>query len=205
MKNFIIPYYVEPPSVSNFAFDTFSGETSSVDLDTHTGELGTPWVNHPHANYTGAMEAGTHGHAYSAAGGAAYYITATPPNADYSVEADFICLTTTANVALTGRMHITDDTMYIIRWNNNVWELRRIITGTQTTIGSTTNQLLTASTTKKVRLQMVGTSISVYINDILEIGPITDGNITAVGKAGIRMLTGASPTTGVHIDNFRAF
>jgi hypothetical protein len=109
------------------------------------------------------------------------------------------------NIGPAGRMDTSANTMYAVRLNSGTsWELRKIIAGAQSTIGTSTNQLPGVGQFKTVKLIMNGTSISVEINGVVEIGPVTDSDITAAGKAGFRSSGGVTGTTGFHLDNFEA-
>jgi hypothetical protein len=58
-----------------------------------------------------------------------------------------------------------------------------------------------------VVLRMQGTAISVYIDTVLRIGPVTDANIAPVGTAAVRCggnATVATDSTGYHLDTFTA-
>ena len=189
---------------SDFATDTFT-EASDLTLASHTPEVGGTIVSHPDASYTSTATIDAATDRIFPNGTAAYYYSASPPSADYYVQADFFAAAiTSVNAAICGRMDTTANTMYIIRLNNGTsWELRKIVAGTATTIGSSTNQLPTNGTSKTVKLIMSGTSISVLVNGVTEIS-VTDSAISAAGKAGVRFAGAASSTTGFHLDNFSA-
>lgn len=204
MKTIIVPYYVTPRDF--FGFDTFT-DVSFINLSAHTGELAT-WTHHPHANYTSDFFVDAPTDRIYSTGTSAYYLPTTPPSADYYVEADFyLASAISQNAAVCLRMDTTADTMYIVRLNGGtVWEMRRIINGVATTLtgGTTTNQLPSVGTSKRGKLVVSGNQLSFYIEGVLEIGPITDSNISATGKAGVRNAGAASATTGIHLDNFIA-
>lgn len=194
---------------TDFVTDTFTqGGTGVSSLNSHTGELGATWTQHPHANYGGGggdLDADLdriYGN-----GTEASYASGVPLSADYSVSADFYVVTAIAvNIGIAGRMHVTDDTMYYLRLNGGTtWELRRWVGGVHGLLGTSTNQVPTAGgAPKRGRLIMVGDQISAEIEGVVEIGPVTDTNISAVGRAGIRTAGTSSATTGIHIDNFAA-
>ena len=207
MKPIIISYFLTALATA-FAFDSFT-ETGGTDvnLSSHTGENAT-WTHHPHANYTANTGVDAANDRIWAGGTSAYYVNASPASADYSVEADFyLASAISQNTAICLRMDTTADTMYIVRLNGGtIWEMRRIVTGTSTTLtgGTTTNQLPSAGTAKHGKFVISGNQLSFYIEGVLEIGPITDSNISAAGKAGVRFSGAASATTGIHLDNFTA-
>jgi hypothetical protein len=191
---------------SDFASDSFT-EASDVNLIDHTPNLGGPYVEHPHANYGGVnlkLDAAS-GKAYGSATDLLYF-TATPPSADYYVQADFYHVSTIAvNIAVAGRVDTTNDTSYIARLaDGTTWQMRKIVVGVATTLGTSTNQIPSIGNFGTGRLIMTGNQISFTVNGITEIGPITDNDITAAGKVGIRSTGVSSASTGMHIDNFSA-
>ncbi len=193
---------------ADFVTDTFTeAGGSAVPFASHTGELGATWTVHPDAAYTGTanVDAVTD-RVYPANTVTAYYASGSPPSADYYVQGDiYVASIVSNNTAICGRMDTTANTMYLIRLNNGTsWELRKIITGTATTLRTSTNQLPTTGNSATVRLVMNGSTISGFINGVEELTAITDTDISAAGKAGIRFATGSDAITGFHVDNFSA-
>lgn len=186
-----------------FITDTFT-EASDVDLSSHTGEGGVTWTDHPHVNYVGSFTVDAATDRIWGNDTAGYFASIVPSSPDYAVEADFYLHSAISqNVAVCARMDITDDTMYYGRLNNGTsWQLFRRVAGTSLQLGSdSTNQLPTAGNFKTGRLVVQGDKVSFYVNDTLEIGPITDSSITAAGRAGVRNAGAATATTGIHLDN----
>lgn len=189
----------------SFVSDAFT-ESSDVALTSHAGEVGASWTEHPHVNYNGAgfsVDAATD--RIFATGTDASYASGVPPSADYSFEADFYLHSAISqNVAICVRMDETADTMIIARLNNGtIWEVREIIDGDADTLGSSTNQLPSTGTAKRGRLEVQGNQVRFYVDDVLEIGPVTV-TIAATGRAGVRNAGVASATTGIHLDNVSA-
>ena len=86
------------------------------------------------------------------------------------------------------------------------YKLARINAGTATSLGTAYTHTLT-STPENIELRMSGNDISVYVDAVLRIGPVTDGSpITSAGKSGIRLF--AMRETGIadagSLDNFSA-
>lgn len=192
------------------ASDSFT-EASDLVLSSHTPEIGGSWIEHPHVNYNGSgfqVDAATD--AIFATGTDASYINITPPSADYYAEADFKHVSTISqNVAACVRMHDTDDTNYNVRFNSGTtFEMRRIVNGAAATIGSSTSNIPSVGNFTRGRLLVIGDQLwfYVYVAGVLQgspiIGPVTDANITAAGRAGVRNSGAASATTGLHLDNF---
>lgn len=189
-----------------FLSDIFT-ETSDQFLADHTPGSGGPWVDHPHVNYSGSslvIDAATD--RLYGIGTDACYATATPPSADYSVSADFHHVSTIAvNIAVCARMHVTDDTHYAARLNGGtVWELRKVLATVGSTLGSSSNQLPSVGQSKRGTLVVQGNQVWFEVDGVIEIGPITDNDISAAGKAGVRSAGASSSTTGMHLDNLSA-
>lgn len=198
--------------MSIFVSDSFTeAGTGDSSLNAHTGEVGATWTQHPHANYSGGpMLLNADSDRVFCGGTAASYASGVPPSADYYVQAPFFHASTIAtNIAVCARMDTTADTMYLVRLNGGtIWEMRRIVAGAAATLNSgaatTTNQLPTVGNAKLGKLVVEGDQISFYIEGVLEIGPVTDTNITAVGRAGVRNAGTASATTGMHLESVEA-
>lgn len=191
---------------SDFVTDTFT-EASATTLASHTGELGATWTVHPAAAYTGTATVDEIGdRVYPANTVTAYYASGVPPSADYYVQGDIYVMSVTSNnSAICARMDTTANTMYLIRLNNGTtWELRKIVAGTATTLRTSTNQLPSAGQSATIKLVVSGSTITGYVNGVEEMTAITDTDISAAGRAGVRFATGDSASTGYHIDNFSA-
>lgn len=197
--------------MSIFVSDSFT-EAGDLTLASHSGELGASWADHPHANYTTSFEIDAASDRIWSSGTAAFYASGLPPSADYYSQADFHHVSTISqNIAVCVRMDPTDDTMYIVRQNGGtIWEMRRIVSTSALTLvgGTSTSQLPTLGSFKTGRLVAQRDQLSFYVLVAgiwtLIIGPITDTNITAAGRAGVRNAGVASATTGFHLDNFEA-
>ncbi len=190
---------------SDFVTDSFTmAGSSNVDLSTHTGELGATWTHHPHANYTTPFNLDQANGVIWAGGTSAYYASGTPPSADYYVQGTVKVTTAiSVNIAVAGRMDTTADTMYLCRYNNTSWDLRKIVAATASTLATTSANLLTAGQSGTIKLIMTGNQISCIANGTT-LGPITDSSITAAGKAGVRNAGASSQSTGFQLDNFSA-
>ncbi len=134
---------------------------------------------------------------------------AYPYDADYSVRAKFHVLSTATNynIGLLGRQSTSANTAYLVRLRAGTgWQLYKTINGTSTQLGSTAAQSLSVGNVFSVVLNMVGSTIEVYVDGVLKIS-VTDTSITEAGKPGIYADTGgqtASGTVGLHIDEFSA-
>lgn len=193
---------------TDFVTDTFT-EGSDGSITAHTGETGASYTINPHGNYSGtqiAVDAATD-RIFNVAGTGAVYASGAPPSADYKVCADFWHISTlSVSIAVSGRQDTTDDTMYIGQFLNSTdWRMRKIVGGTQTTLGTnSTNQIPSVGNFKTGCLIMTGDQISFTVNGSIEIGPVTDSAITAAGKAGVRFAGASTASTGLHMDNLSA-
>ena len=191
--------------LADFVTDTFT-EGSDILLGAHTGEVGATWTVHTSYGSDAATIDSASDRVYPTADPKSYWASGTPPSADYTVCADiFAASNITANIGPAGRIDTTANTMYSARYNSGTtWELAKRVTGSNTILGSSTNQLISIGNSKTVCLVMSGTSISLTVDGTTEVGPVTDSAITAAGKAGWRSSGIATSTTGYHIDNFHA-
>lgn len=182
--------------------DSFTGTNGlAITTNTHTLDTGGFWSEHTSYGPGDFIFASNRIRSSDANTGC-YYSTATPASADYYVEtvlyqSDVIV----AGMGPAGRINTAANTMYLTRYNSTPgeWQLLKLVAGTPTTLGT-----YTASTSNgvsyTVRLSMVGTAIKVYLGGS-EVISVTDSDIVAAGKAGIR---GTSQSGGHHIDSFVA-
>ena len=198
------------------AADTMNGTTGTL-LTARTGEVGAGWTLRDgfNAANTATFQDGRvfrngQGHViYMASGN-------TGTNADYAVEADVYFKTVLAGdmAGVVGRMDPNNLTYYAARWEaaNNRWALvERNNGGTATVHDSyTPTTAPVAGMTYRVRLEMVGSTVRLYVNGVLRasytdtFSPISsafragfmDGNpaVTTVSK---------NSGTGIHLDNFQ--
>lgn len=137
-----------------------------------------------------------------------YQNAATPPTADYTVEADITCLSVLANdtPGVAARMQPSVQTLYWAGYTTVTgnWRLFKTVAGTSTQLGSNLADTF-ASGTRHLVLSVSGSTISATVSGTL-IASVTDTSIAAAGVAGIRLATvgGASATTGMHLDNLVA-
>lgn len=196
----------KPPgaAASDFATDSFT-DTNNTTLASHTPEVGGTITKHPDAAYTSTATIDSN--ELFPAGTTAYYYASSPPSADYYVQVTFHALTLeNTSMGQCGHMDTTANTMVCIRNNNGTsWELRQIITGTGSTLGTSTNQLPSAGQSKVVKLVFAsgGTTAAVVVEGVTEISAQTI-SVTGAGKVGMRLSGGLSTTTGIHLDSFSA-
>lgn len=188
-----------------FVFDTFSAASGAV-LTSRTGEIGASWsLQTGSAPATPSLIDAAQA-VYATAATSIYQASGVPDTANYYVEADLVFRSTLAGdgVAVAGRMAAAANTFYWAGWSQSSggWRLFKTVAGTNTQLGSTSSDTF-SSGTKKVRLTMNGSTISMSVNGV-EVVSVTDTAITAAGRAGIRQTFAQGLTTGIHIDNFNA-
>ena len=190
--------------------DSFTG-TSATALPSHTGEIGATWTH-----LAGLANAQlTDANRVRRAGLAGYsidYVTATPPTADYSVEADLYVRSNLLGdtIGVAGRINTATTTFYLARWeqSDTSWNLIKYTNGTVSYLNYVSAEpALVVGETYRLRLEMAGSSLKLYVNGVLKVSA-TDATITAAGRAGIMdgsdaLSLAKSNTTGVHIDNFQ--
>lgn len=189
-----------------FATDAFGG-TSGNNLTTGS------WVQQ--TGFTENFIYGTNGAYANAASSAAYAVyqhTGAPAGADYSIFADISRTTSgtsSPEFGVCGRMQASAATFYAA-WHlraSNETRLYKCVAGTFTHISGTAySHTLTPGTPVQIELRMSGTSLSVYIDGVLRIGPVTDSSISTAGKAGIIgfAMRQAGVADTATIDNFDA-
>ena len=129
-----------------------------------------------------------------------------PPTADYDVSASlyFASGNGSPSVGVCGRMAGPGSaalTFYQARMVNNGSGivLARFINGATVTLSSVAYSA-PAGAEPKLALRMKGDQLSVLLDGVVVVGPITDSNIAAAGYAGIRMASAAA--NQIRIDNF---
>jgi hypothetical protein len=182
--------------------DTFTG-SSGTNLTAHTADSGESWT--ALFGTTSITDANRARGEFSTNN---YRANWTPASADYDVEFDlYVASTEVNNLYALGRIAGTDS-WYQAGFRNgsgNNWVLGKTISGSYTQLaaqaGTTT---LTVGQTYRVRLRMVGTTISLYVDDVL-VHSVTDSSLTSAGNPGVRANgTGTSNSTGYHFDNMAA-
>lgn len=191
-----------------FVNDTFTDVPTLV-LDSHVGETGATWTAHP---VNGGVPIISNANRIVKTGTlllANPYASGSPANADYEVQATLVFFTDEGNVVgITGREDISADTYYYAVYNRfgstAAFELGKHVAGANTQLGSDYNDTLVATDQRVLKLRMVGNQISLFVDGTLRVGPITDSDIAAAGKAGLFLYDSGSNTTGIHVDDFSA-
>jgi hypothetical protein len=190
--------------------DTFTGADGTA-LESHTPNVGGSWV----ANATNGSSQAILDSASRVRNGStalvAYTISAVPSSADQSVQADVVFLSRNIqayDADVTARFSTTSLTGYSAGYDSHsqLWHLSRWNDGSQTAL-QTASAVLGAGNSYTANLVVHGSSVSLYVNGTLTIGPYTDVSpITTTGNVGLLFrITGTTAdidTTGAHLDNF---
>lgn len=141
-------------------------------------------------------------HMPSAGAGGLTYPNITPPSADYYTESVYFVLTHNLEQypAVCVRLTTSGVNCYQCFYDtlNSQWVLEKQTAGSGTTLG-TAAQALTNGLAYTVRIWAIGTAISVYIDSILTIGPITDATWSAAGKPALNNYNPVASTNLTHI------
>jgi hypothetical protein len=189
------------------ASDTFDQVAVDTDelLSGHTPTGGGTWTDH--ATFCQSALRIRNDQCKNIANGhvnAAYHST-DPTNADYSVFMDVILKTDNNDAELgpAGRMATGANTAYWVQYHtgSNAWVLRKCLANSYSNL-DTEAATLTPDQAYEVELRMSGTSISGYIDGVLTLGPVTDSDIAAKGKAGIWAYGTCGDTTGLRGDDW---
>lgn len=183
--------------------DTFT-EPGGALLTAHSPDVGTgPWVNETGAG-TLAITTATNRVRSNTGSNSLYTVGPTPSSADCDVSLTIVVVTALggATIGVIGRQRTVTNAQnfYMARYNGaNTWQLYRCIDSVFTQLGSNFTQAIGAADI--LTLRMVGDQISLLLNAVSVVGPVTDATFTNAGRAGLR-INGGSETTGYHGDLF---
>lgn len=187
--------------MAQFASATFTG-TDATELTAHDAA----WTRRP----TSATNSQLVGNRLRASGvnPSEYYHSGTPASADYTVEADIYVASLVAGVSagVFGRGSTDGNNSYSANYHVGTgWRLYKQVGGTFTLLTSVA-ATLTALSTYRLKLSMIGTAIKVFADGV-QVLSVTDSAVSAAGKAGIRIYDNASTpgdAKNFHLDNFSA-
>jgi len=186
--------------MATFVQDAMSG-TNWQDLHNRTGAIGAKWTRHPTTAssrwyiFDNKVHCGIPG---------ILYASGAPASADYSVECDYTRFTNTAAISIAGRISTSAATFYYVYELNGEIVLAKQINGVITSFGFDVTGLMGNGATYRLKLEMIGSAIKVYVDGIQKISAV-DSDITSAGKAGVRSPSSNDAGTGKHIDNFLAY
>jgi hypothetical protein len=201
----LLDYYQLSDTSSSYATDTFQG-AAGASLTSRSGELNASWSSLPN-NSTTAILTSSNRLRRSGTSIAAYYASAIPASANYSVEADVYVASLLSNdqIGVTGRSSTGSETFYMARYSvqNAQWDLIRVVNGSFTTLGYY-DQTLAVGTAYRVRLEMSGTTIRLYVGGVQRVSA-TDSSISQTGRGGLRLGSSTSSqtdSTGLQLNNW---
>jgi len=196
-------------SLTATSSDTFTGSSGTL-LTAHTGELAATWTRQ--AGAADATISDANRMYRSGTGYSADYTSLSPTSADYSVEADVVVKSNMSGetVGVIGRLNTATNTYYAATWEqaDTSWNLAKYANGTISYLTYVSFlPSLTVGQSYHLKLEMVGTTLNLYVGGTLVL-TTTDSSLTTAGRAGV--ITGAdsfssaqSNTTGLHLDNFQ--
>lgn len=200
--------------VTPFLEDDFSRPDGTY-LEGAAADTGGTWTDHPSFGSGRIVHGGsiTETIRQADAAEALDYNTASPPDADYSVQATVKIATAGSGgiAALYARLATGAYTGYHLDYydaassGSRVMRLIRFSGGSASVLGSHTVDFGTADT-NVIKLKCVGDQITGYLNGAVVLGPFTNSDVTAAGKVGIRLSDAASPSAsnGPKLDDISA-
>ena len=187
--------------------DRFAG-VAGTSLVSHTADVGGTWTRDVgtvvfQLTAAGRIRLSNTGTTHS------YHHSYHLGSADYDVSCDVTCLSLITDGAegVTGRVDPVTDSYYLGRYDQfaGEWQIYPRLNGADgAMLGSSTAFLLT-NRPYRLTLRMRGTAISLLVDGVLLIGPVTDSSISAAGYAGVwgeANTTAPTDSTGYHLDNW---
>ena len=191
--------------------DSMTG-TAGATLQSRNGETAATWTKYAISDSDAVLTPTGRIRKTGTSLGAVYFASAVPASADYTVEADVYVASNLANdvAGILGRVDATNANGYYVRYeqDNQRWVLYRVANSNLIALGQSGVQALTVGTTYRLALDMTGTSIRALVNGVPVVS-VTDGAMTAAGRAGIALgfddsaSTTVTDATGMQLDNFR--
>lgn len=193
------------------ANDTFT-EASDVALTSHVADTGQGWTNHSAGTAVTTVNASLDHLIKTGTDISINYIGFTPAHADYKVEANIIRTISAVAISndaagVVGRLDTAANTCYKAQYfeTAGLWRLSKVVAGVETTLGTDFVQAISNNQAHRVKLEMIGTLISLYVDGIPRI-EVTDSSITAAGVGGVTIGTSGSAVHtnvhGLHLDTF---
>ena len=190
--------------------DSMTG-TAGTTLQSHTGETAASWTTYGFSDANAVLTSAGRLRKNGTSTTAFYYASAVPASADYTVGADlYVASTLSGDMAgLVGRVDPSSafGTYYYVRYEqvSQSWSMFSVVNNGWSYLGGA-GQTLTAGSTYRVSLAMSGTTIKLVVDGVEKVS-VTDSSITAAGRGGILLGTGAqttdTDTTGYQLDNFQ--
>lgn len=195
-----------------FVTDTFT-DADATALGSHTGETGASWTIVTDAGGNGAVVVSDANRIRASALGVnssmvIYTPSGTPASADYSVEADFRCVTNAGIAGLLIRAAVAGPVVdgYLLQYRVFFgWRLFAFdATNIGAQIGSTYATEMSDATTVHAKLTVSGSDLTVELDGVSRITG-SNSSYSAAGKPGVIWANNTTTnSTGVHLDNFSA-
>jgi len=192
--------------MATFVDDTFT-DTDGTALDAHTGETGAAWTQHPSYGVgTDSVINSNRLRDADSSNALVYYASGVPAGVEYDVQ---VTLRRVAGggqdfSGFFGRLSTTVDSGYFLQYRVDVteWRLFKADGGAYTQLGSYV-QGLTNDTDYVARLEVKDATKKLFVDGVERISS-TNNDITAAGRAGMRLIGSATASDGSHWDNFSA-
>jgi hypothetical protein len=187
-------------TATTYVSDSFTG-TDGTALASHPADTGGAWVD----DQSGLQLSGNHVNSRQLFGDARSHMTTAPSTADYDVSMDILWSGATSDAILgvvgrgDGVQFRGNGYMAYYDAGNNRWALVKL-TGYNSTTLAIYPQTYTRGQTHALKLRMVGTAITVYVDGVSRIS-VTDSSVSAINNAGIYAHY-ASNSTSMVGDNF---
>lgn len=189
------------PAQAQFFNDSFSC-TPGVSLQDTTSTSGHDWDLHPGGIHGLVCDgSGVHYGAPDAFSYAVLHPVVTPPSADYYTEC--VLYVHTHNLeqyaGCSVRLQAANVTAYDVVYDtlSSAFIVEEVTAGSAATLASYP-YVVSNATSYAVRLQIVGSTVSLYVNAVLQ-GTASDATITGAGRPGIQNYNPSATTDTTHI------
>ena len=191
--------------ISGFVLDTFTA-ADGTRLGDHVGEDGVSW--YAPGNISGNSGVINNGRAAPiTTPNMVYRKQITPPSNDYEVTATFDRLSTVSgeSCGILLRNSGESEQGYLVRTNGTAWAIFRLAAGgSSTALGTAYNDTFAVGTSRTIRFRVVGSALTLYINDVAVITTTDATNAYPSGRVGVRLMPQKTATTGIQITSIEA-
>jgi hypothetical protein len=173
--------------ITVFIADSFS-EAADMALAAHTPETGGAWrLRSPIVGRPRSLPPGACGRRF---GLGTYTNAASPPSADYLVEAVVRFTSSTGKrVGIAARYSSSGtENGYLVFFDGSYWVLRKVVAGVSTDLGSYYGSS-SLNTDYVLRFEVFATTLTVSIDGVARI-VASDASLTAAGRAGVLLRSG---------------
>lgn len=180
--------------------DTFTDVEGAL-LEAHTSDSLHEWTQHPQTT-RGLVVSSNRVLSTGGSNDGFYMSTFLPTEADYNAVCDVVVNNDTGSsdrASVLARFDASAESGYQARWrggSTDEWQIRRADAGVYTTLSSFA-QALTVDSTYEMTFELRGTSLKLYVDDVLRC-ETTDSTYTGAGKVGIGLAE-----TSESIDNYQ--